>query len=136
MPRTPPPDDTASVATDPVEPPPGSDPKGGDGGIVLGALESIDDQGVATGWAGDPTHPARPVEVHFYVDGPVGSGTLAGTVQANQHGRHDVLLGYSWVIPSQFRDGTPHSLYVYGVDPSARKAEPPLLSGSPQDFTL
>lgn len=97
--------------------------------------------GNTVGWSLDPDVPTRSNIVHFYVDGPAGVGTYIGGVEANIP-RPDVNTstgypgahGFSFPIPAQYRDGSQHSIYAYGLDLSG---DPPkLLQGSPKTFSL
>jgi hypothetical protein len=49
---------------------------------VAGALETIWSDGVARGWAFHSEQSATSIRVHFYVDGPPGAGTFAGSTTA------------------------------------------------------
>lgn len=109
----------------------------------VGSLSGIDASGTATGWAADPDSSSTPITVHFYVDGAAGQGgTYAGSAVANlanasansagYAGNH----GYSFSIPSQWRDGKPHTLYVHGIDLSGDGSKNVLLSNVPKSFTL
>lgn len=107
----------------------------------VGVLDSAADCNNVSGWAYDPDVPSQSIDVHFYVNGPTGSGTFAGAVNANIS-RPDVNAaysitgnhGYSFSVPSQFRDNAPHSIYPYAIDPSGNGNDP-LLSGAPKTFT-
>jgi hypothetical protein len=96
-----------------------------------GFLDSVDNQShVASGWAVDEDVPFNPIQVHFYIDAPAGTGTFIGSVAADRP-RADVNAagirgdhGYSYPIPTAFPDGTPiprgyHRLYAYGIDSSS-----------------
>lgn len=106
----------------------------------LGALEGIDTDGVAAGWTSDPDVIGVSLDVHFYVDGPAGTGVFAGAARANQP-RPDINdtygvpgdYGFTFPIPDQFRDGQSHILYAYGIDPTV-PADNAVLSGSPHPF--
>jgi len=107
----------------------------------IGFLDSIDSTGLARGWALDPDTPSQSIDVHFYIDGPAGSGIFAGARKANWP-RPDVNQktgypgdhGFEFVIPNLFRDGKPHTLYVYGIDSTG--GGNPQLSKSPQNFSV
>ena len=108
---------------------------------VIGALEGIDQSGMAYGWAQDIDAPSASIAVHFYIDGPAGSGgTLLGWVNASVlrgplqsgAGNH----GFGYVMPSRYRDGAAHTLYVYGIDSAAVDGENAALSGAPLTFIL
>ncbi len=106
-----------------------------------GTLDTI--QGfIAYGWSYDPDVPSQSIEVRFYVDGTNLNGTFSGSVitdvlreDVNQTfgitGNH----GFRWFIPQQFRDGEPHSLYVYGIDTSNPDINI-LLNEAPKQFLL
>ena len=71
----------------------------------------------AVGWAYDPDDPSKPVNVQIYVDS-INSSNLAAIVSANQP-RSDVNAsgvsgnhGFSWTLPSSYKDGNPHRIYV------------------------
>lgn len=108
----------------------------------IGWLDTIIN-GIAAGWALDPDTPSKSISVHFYVDGPAGLGTLAGGISAGL-ARPDVNAGtgypgnhgFSFSIPSQFRDGKLHTLFVHGIDSSGTPGANILLSGVPQTFLL
>ena len=50
---------------------------------VKGALEGIDQSGIASGWAQDLSSPSLSIRVHLYLDGPAGGGTIIAAVPAN-----------------------------------------------------
>lgn len=102
----------------------------------IGWLESITADGDASGWSQDPTVPEQSNMVHFYVDGPAGSGTFVGQTIANIP-RPDITPGnhgFRFTIPNQFRDGQQHTLYAYGIDLTGDHNK--ILNGSPKTFTL
>src|SRR5262245_26023047 len=106
---------------------------------VVGALEYIESDGIASGWALDPRDYAASIAVRGYVDGPATDGQFIGTVVTNiprldlaRPGPH----GFRFSIPTRYRDGQPHKLYVYGVELSGQSKEELLLSGAPRSFTL
>ncbi|HEV7903688.1 MAG TPA: S8 family serine peptidase [Pyrinomonadaceae bacterium] len=107
----------------------------------LGWLDSIGGDGVASGWTFDPDVSAQSIDAHFYIDGPSGSGQWAGGATANV-ARPDVNQaygiagnhGFSFSIPPRFRNGQPHTLYVYGIDATGNPNT--LLSATPKSFTL
>jgi hypothetical protein len=107
----------------------------------IGFLDSIDSTGLARGWALDPDTPSQSIDVHFYIDGPAGSGIFAGARKANwsrpdanQKTGYPGDHGFEFVIPNLFRDGKPHTLYVYGIDSTG--GGNPQLSKSPQNFSV
>lgn len=109
------------------------------GGSVKGSLDEIDQSGIASGWAEDDSTPASPIQVHAYVDGPAGGGgTFAGVASANVP-RTDPsphINGFRFAIPSKYRDGAPHTLYVYGIANSGIASDNIMLAAAPQSFVL
>ena len=105
---------------------------------VKGALAGIDPNGIASGWAQDGNTPSSSIQVHVYLDGPAGEGTFLTAVAADAprtepaSGPH----GFSLAIPSKYRDGARHALYVYGIASSGVGADNLLLSAAPQNFVL
>lgn len=107
----------------------------------IGWLDSVDANGTAQGWSLDPDNGSLSIDVHFYVDAPWPAGTWAGQTTANLS-RPDVNQvtgypgdhGFSFTLPAQFRDGLPHTLYVYGIDATGDPNV--LLAGVPMNFTL
>lgn len=58
--------------------------------------------------------------VHFYADGPARVSILAGEATTNYpcidiNQSSGFISDYGFTIPSQFRDGQTHSIYVYGL---------------------
>lgn len=105
----------------------------------IGWLDSVDASHVARGWTLDQDTPAASVTVHFYVDGPAGSGTMIGMTSATTS-RPDVHTafglganhGFVWEIPNGYCTGVNRTLYAYAIDTAGLAA--PLLSGSPKTF--
>jgi hypothetical protein len=94
-------------------------------GEPLGWIDSINTQTIS-GWAVDPDRKEESIDVHFYLDGPAGSGTFMGAVRADRP-RPDVNThlglvdssakhGYDFSIPSNFMDGKAHTVYAHGID--------------------
>lgn len=105
--------------------------------MPVGWLDSIDANGNALGWSADPDRPQEPNQIHFYIDGPAGTGTYIGAVTTDfvwpgvpYPGPH----GYRFSIPAQYRDGQQHTLYAYGIDLSGDHSK--LLDGNPKTFNL
>ncbi len=103
----------------------------------VGALDNVDADGNVGGWAVDPDASAQAINVNFYIDGPVGTGSFIGTATAdlpragtNYQGNH----GFTFSIPDTWRDGQPHTLYAYGVDATGDANG--LLTDAPRSFTL
>lgn len=94
--------------------------------VPLGSIDDISTAGLVRGWSYDPDATTANDQVKIYIDGPVGTGTLATTVTANID-RADVRTangitgnhGFEWTLPSNYRDGNYHSVYAYGVDTSS-----------------
>jgi hypothetical protein len=92
-------------------------------GQPMGKFESVGADRVLRGWTLDPSNPNASNSVSFYINGPIGSGTLMGTVSANIV-RPDVNAstglpgnhGYEFAVPSQYHDGLNHVVYAYGQD--------------------
>ena len=106
---------------------------------VKGALEGIDQNGIASGWAQDLGTPLLSIQVHLYLDGPSGGGgTPIAAVPANAPRTEPISgpHGFRFPIPSKYWDGTPHTLYVYGIASSGVGADNLVLSSAPQTFTL
>ncbi len=86
-----------------------------------------------SGWAKDPDTTA-PIDVHFYADGPSGTGTYIGSTLANIY-RDDLSYsdknhGFSFALPDSLNDGGEHQIYVYAIDSNG--GENPLLAHSPR----
>lgn len=105
----------------------------------LGKLESIDADGVATGWTLDPNTPHTSLGVHFYLDGPAGQGEFIGGVgtgiprpDVNRSTGYSGDPGFRFAIPPEHLDGSEHELYAYGLD--SEGGHNPLLQGCPYRF--
>lgn len=114
-----------------VPPPPGNNKP-------EGFLDSADCNSF-NGWSRDPDTTTS-IDVHFYADGPAGTGTFVGSVKANSfrsdlcnlwgNGNADCLHGFSFATPSSLKNGVNHAIYVHGIDSSG--GENPLLSSVPR----
>ena len=87
------------------------------------------------GWTRDPDT-TNPINVHFYVDGPSGSGTFVGQMFADGY-REDLPFsdknhGFNFQLPISLKNGLNHSIYAYAIDNAG--GENPLLNGSPKDI--
>lgn len=85
------------------------------------------------GWAKDPDT-TDPIYIHFYADGPSGTGTFIGSTSANIY-RGDLPYadknhGFSFPTPESLKDGQTHQIYVYVLDDQG--GTNPLLTNSPQ----
>lgn len=121
--------------TQPVEPPPEPPGKGEwvrppNKQPSQGSFDELTSAGVARGWAFDPDEPSGPCLVYFYVDGPMKLATYAGRTWAELPGTPGTRGAgrvFSWRIPDRYRDGLPHTLYVYAIDYSGLKCDSPLI---------
>jgi RHS repeat-associated protein len=108
----------------------------------VGWFDQIDFNGNATGWACDADNFGAALQVNFFVDGPAGSGTFAGSTIANIQREQGVAdncggnphHGFSFSIPAQFRTGNSRLLYAYGINIGA--GDHKNLGNSPRSFTL
>ncbi|OGF67235.1 hypothetical protein A3I27_04550 [Candidatus Giovannonibacteria bacterium RIFCSPLOWO2_02_FULL_43_11b] len=107
----------------------------------IGAFENITATGLAYGWTLDQDVVNQSIDVHFYIDAPVGQGgEFAGSVSANMPSSDVNSIGYSgnhrfsFTIPNVYRDAKTHQLYVYAIDPVG--GSNPLLGGSPKTFSI
>ncbi len=87
----------------------------------IGHFDSVSCDNVQ-GWAFDPDEPSRAIEVHMYIEN---NGQYAGyNTGATSISRSDVnrdhgisgTHGFKVNIPSQFRDGRPHRIIMYGIN--------------------
>ena len=109
----------------------------------IGWLDTVTPDGMAAGWALDPNVFEQSIEIHLFVDGPGVGSAVWGVSARTELLRPDVnktygiggLHGFRVALPAQFRDGKPHTLYVYGID-ATPGAVNPLLQGVPRQFTL
>lgn len=78
---------------------------------------------VFNGWTYDPDEPSVSNVVHFYADGPAGSGTFIGAMNVDQP-RPDINTaygvagnhGFSFPTPVSLKDGGTHTIYAYGIN--------------------
>jgi len=107
--------------------------------MPVGYFDKIDSNGVASGWAIDPTAPEQSIEVNFYVDTPLASAPVTRAdaeaarpdVNATFHVAGD--HGFIAAIPQAFRDGKVHRLYAYAVAVDGKINQ---LRRSPKPFKL
>lgn len=88
-----------------------------------------------SGWAKDPDI-TDPINIHFYVDGPAGTGTFIGGISADVY-RGDLPYddknhGFSFATPESLKDGQSHQIYVYALDDQG--GTNPLLNNSPKSI--
>ncbi|WPD21702.1 MAG: CARDB domain-containing protein [Candidatus Electrothrix scaldis] len=86
-----------------------------------------------SGWTKDPDT-TNPISVHFYVDGPAGTGTFIGGISADVY-RGDLPYedknhGFSFAFPDSLNDGVEHQVYAYAIDSGG--GNNPLLTNSPK----
>ncbi len=96
----------------------------------------------SVGWACDANNYNQALDIHFYKDGPFGSGgVFIGSVSANQPREAAVGAecggnsnhGFVFPTPNSLKDGVLHSIYAYAINiPSG---DNPLLSDSPKTLT-
>lgn len=108
--------------------------KGAFGGLVIDA----DGNPRLYGWAYDPDDQAKSIDVHFYVDGPAGTGTYVGNMTANNpspdlvkakiSGNHR----FSFLVPEKYQ-GTSRKWYVHAIDLTTGA---PLLTGSGVNLSI
>ncbi|MCI5119657.1 MAG: hypothetical protein D3908_00360, partial [Candidatus Electrothrix sp. AUS4] len=100
----------------------------------VGYFDSADCNGFS-GWTKDPDTTA-PIDVHFYANGPAGTGAFIGSASANIY-RGDLPYsdknhGFSFPTPESLKDGQSHQIYVYALDDQG--GANPLLTNSPKSI--
>lgn len=111
----------------------------GDNRAPAGAFDGVDNNScTAFGWAYDPDT-TDPIKVHVYRDGAVGAGGIwtAEFIANKPKGSGEVIPDnsrFNDALPAEVRDGHPHTLYLYGIDPLPNKPFT-LLGGSPKTIT-
>lgn len=116
----------------------GNAPRAAGSDDVAGNVDSIDGNGVVTGWTLVPSFTSHPIQIAAFADGDATTGTLVYTARANidrpdledQFGT--IHHGYSTLVPDELMDQQPHSLTFYGIGPHGLT----LLAGSPNPFQL
>jgi hypothetical protein len=102
---------------------------------LSGEVLAISDSGRISGWAADPANPNDQFDIEFYINGDNSSGTLIGSVFANQVGFNGGVAGnhaFSYTIPDQYKDGTSYLINAYLISGNAYIR----LTGTPRTFTL
>jgi hypothetical protein len=66
-----------------------------------------------TGTATDPNTPGQSVGIHFYIDGPAGSGSWGGNTASDSSGN------YSYATPESLKTNTNRVIYAYAIDTTA-----------------
>ncbi len=92
-----------------------------------------------SGWAFDPDTPSQSIAVHVYKDGPPGvfsGGFTANISRPDVNAAFGITGNHGFVIspvPDQFKDGLPHSVYIYAIntDPNGQNV---LIGGSPKSI--
>jgi hypothetical protein len=90
--------------------------------LPVGYLDGVDCN-VFGGWTCDGSSYANALNVHFYADGPAGSGTFLGAASANLPREpavgdlcgDNVNHGYSFSTPAGLKDGRQHMIYAYAL---------------------
>lgn len=84
-------------------------------GKVTGVIDSVSISGQVWGYAFDPVNKSKTLKVLFYLDGPVGVGTLIGEALANIQSL-GINAGhyYKFDLPPAYADGKNHKIYAYG----------------------
>jgi hypothetical protein len=99
----------------------------------VGSFDNADCNSLS-GWARDPDT-TIPISIHFYADGPAGTGVFIGSLLANTY-RGDLPYddknhGFSFPLPTSLKDNQSHQIYIYAIDSSG--GENPLLNNSPKE---
>ena len=110
----------------------------------IGYLDDFPINESVTGWTLDADSPSDSIQVHFYFDGPSGASPYPLYVALADKPRPDVNQvtgypgnhGFQLKIPSQFRDGKWHPVYVYGIDAEGSPDSNFQLIGSPKSFAI
>jgi hypothetical protein len=80
-----------------------------------------------TGWACDKNNYSAALEIHFYADGPAGTGTFIGSTVANIQ-RNSIVAescggdknhGFSFSVPASLKNGRSHKIYAYAINTPA-----------------
>lgn len=95
------------------------------------------------GWACDADDFSAALDIHFYLDGPYGSGTFVGFTRADQS-RSDLaaLCGgyaahfFNWNYPANIRDGRTHTIYAYAINASGTGGVNRLLTNTPKTVLI
>ena len=121
----------------------------------IGWLDTVDCNSFI-GWAGDIDNPHKPIEVHFYADGPAGVGKFLGSITANLAREEAVCLelfadncdvcntdtdnltqclhGFSFETPLSLKDNQVHSIYPYAINLPGTVGDNAQLWSSPKEF--
>jgi hypothetical protein len=90
---------------------------------------------ISAGWACDADDYSQALAVHFYADGEAGNGgTFLGAATADLSREAGVAAacggygshGFSFTTPDIFKDGYPHTVYVYAINTGLGSGNPRL----------
>ena len=88
------------------------------------------------GWVLDPDAPTTGTSVHVYADGPAGTGTFIGAIDASRS-RPDVASAHPAAGPDHGFGGAlggiapgSHTIYVYGINVGGTNGDNPLLGST------
>ncbi len=94
---------------------------------IDGRIENGGAAGTLQGWAIDIQNPTVKINVVLYVDGPVGTGTLLGTVAASGNGPGAPFTqghSFTFTLPANLTNGSAHDIYGYGISAVAANQFP------------
>jgi len=105
--------------------------------LPIGFFDAADCSSFA-GWACDPDDHSAALQVHFYADGPAGTGSFVGATTANLAREAAVgnscggylAHGFSFPVPVSLFNGNPHTIYAYAIDTVPNNNS--LIAGSPK----
>lgn len=90
------------------------------------------------GWACDPSNYSASVPIHFYKDGPAGSGTFIGNTTTSSPYPNAVSscqgnpnAGFYFNTPASLKDGVSHTIYAYAINIGSGSGNT-LLTNSPR----
>ncbi len=89
-----------------------------DSGARIGRVLEVTAGGKVLGWAANPKNLDEQVMVKFYVGGPKGTGTDAGSAMAFVNAEDEGtpgFHGFSAELPALHRNGKPNTLFVYAT---------------------
>lgn len=88
-----------------------------------GHVDNVSENGNVVGWSFDPSEPAQPVELEFYVDAPWYLGESIGNAftsiarpDVNAAFGVEANAGFQYALPQSVRDGQAHVLFVVARD--------------------
>jgi len=106
---------------------------GGGNANAFGFANTVSALGTISGEAKNPAALTTPVTVYFFINGPQGTGTSAGSILANQPslGNQGGANRFVYTLPTEFRNGVTRQLYIYTMINGVYQQ----LGGSPQTYT-